>query len=137
MDKYTTDLDEHESEDGVVIEHPRIPEGDYLVRYLSHELHKKYHGFGDKLVIEFVIVQGNYQGTALNAFYNVEITEKGFTVRGGTRYLREMRRLLPSPRPSYPVSLLEDKTLLVVVRTVIKGKGKRIGNCQGTCRLGE
>ena len=126
MDNYTTDLDEHDSEEGVVIEHPRIPEGDYLVRYLSHELHKKYHGFGDKLVIEFVITDGDYQGITLLAFYNVTITKNGFTVRGASRYQREMRQLFPAPRSNYPLRLLKDKTILAAGRTVTHGKGKRL-----------
>ncbi len=60
---------------------PWVPEGDYLLRYLSYET-TQYWGH-IKLAIHFAIVDGEYAGTPLTRYYNVKerVTDRFALVR--------------------------------------------------------
>ena len=119
----------NESDDeGIVEEKPLLPEGEYLAWYSSHEQHKNFKGYGDKLVVSFRIDECDHAGEIVSAFYNITITEKGWKTKGGSRWVKEMRRLFPDRKRKdrLPVSLLKNKKVLIEVRTVITGKAKRV-----------
>jgi hypothetical protein len=114
--------------EGVVEEKPLLPEGEYPAWYSSHELHKNFKGYGDKLVVSFRVDECGYADEIVSAFYNITITEKGWKTKGGSRWVKEMRRLFPDRKRKdrLPVSLLKNKNVLIDVRTVTTGKAKRV-----------
>ncbi len=74
---------------GIVVDpSPWVPEGVYLLRYISYET-TQYWG-QNKLAVHFAIVEGEYAGTPLTRYYNVEerVTDR-FAV------VREYRALFP------------------------------------------
>ncbi len=74
---------------GIVVDHsPWVPEGIYLLRYISYEM-TQYWGH-IKLAVHFAIVEGEYAGTPLTRYYNVKerVTDR-FAV------VREHRALFP------------------------------------------
>jgi hypothetical protein len=119
----------NESDDeGVVEEKPLLPEGEYPAWYLEHKKHPNFKGYGDKLVVSFRVDECGYAGEIVSAFYNITITEKGWKAKGGSRWVKEMRRLFPDRKRKdrLPVLLLKNKKVLIEVRTVITGKAKRV-----------
>ena len=65
----------------VVDPSPWVPEGVYLLRYISYET-TQYWGH-IKLAIHFAIVEGEYAGTPLTRYYNVKerVTDRFAVVR--------------------------------------------------------
>ena len=119
---------------GIVEGHDWVPDGNYWVSCLKHEIefHRRY---GYKLVVYFSIREGNYTGQIIRAFYNLEKSRKGLIMREGCRWVDEMRELFPElaknaldplirPDP-YPVSLIQNKIILAKVVTSSKGKKKK------------
>ena len=84
------DLDQGEGE---VEEHPLVPAGGYQAVYLHHKIHPNYQGYGDKLVVSFSVTDGDHAGEIIRSYYNITITNTGFTSKGGSRWVKEMRRL--------------------------------------------
>jgi hypothetical protein len=115
------------NDEGVVEEHALIPEGEYQAWYLEHELHENFKGYGDKLVVSFSVTDTDYAGEIVNSYYNVTITKTGFKAKGGSRWVREIRRLFPlrKRKDRLPPSLLKNRNVLVEVRTVKKGSKQR------------
>ena len=72
----------------VVDPSPWVPEGVYLLRYISYET-TQYWGH-KKMAVHFAIVEGEYAGTPLTRYYNVKerVTDR-FAV------VREHRALFP------------------------------------------
>lgn len=118
--------DDHD--EGVVEEKALIPAGKYHAIYLDHVLQPNFKGYGDKLVVSFTVTKAVYTGEIVNGFYNVRITNNGFSAKGGSRWVREMRQLFPDRKRKdrLPPSLLKNRNILVEVRTVTTGRGKRI-----------
>ena len=65
----------------VVDPSPWVPEGIYLLRYISYEM-TQYWGHA-KLAVHFAIVEGEYTGIPLTRYYNVKdrITDRFALVR--------------------------------------------------------
>jgi hypothetical protein len=113
--------------EGVVEEHSLIPDGEYQAWFLDHKLHPNFKGYGDKLVISFSVTESDYEGEIVRSFYNITITKTGWKAMGGSRWVKEMRRLFPDRKRKdrLPPSMLKDRKVLIEVRTVTKGKAKR------------
>ena len=105
-----------------------IPDGEYEAWYLGHELHPNFKGYGDKLVVSFSVAECDQAGEVVSSFYNITITKTGFKALGGSRWVKEMRRLFPGRKRKdrLPPSLLKNKNVLIEVRTVTKGKKQRV-----------
>ena len=76
---------------GIVVDpSPWVPEGIYLLRYVSYEK-TQYYG-KTKLAVHFAIVEGEYAGTPLTRFYNIKdrVTDR-FDI------VREHRALFATP----------------------------------------
>lgn len=114
-------------DEGVVDEYALIPDGEYSAWYLDHELHPNFKGYGDKLVISFSVIESDYAGEAVKSYYNITILKTGWKAKGGSRWVKEMRRLFPGRKRKdrLPPSMLKDKRVLVEVRTVTRGRAKR------------
>lgn len=121
-------LSNKDSDEGIVEEKALIPAGEYQALYLSHELHPNFHGFGDKLVISYSVVDSDYAGEIILSYYNITILETGFKAKGGSNWVKDMRRLFPhrKRKDRLPPSLLKNRKVLVEVRTIVTGRGKRI-----------
>ena len=76
-------------EEGVVEEKALIPEGEYSAWYSSHELHKNFKGYGDKLVVSFCVDECDHAGEIVSAFYNITITKKVGRLKVGVGGLRK------------------------------------------------
>ena len=108
-----------ESGEGLVIEYAWVPAGIFRGTYLKHELKPNFRGYGDKLIVEFCIVDGDYIGDIVRGFFNVTITgENKFSVRGGSRWVTEIRQLFPerNRKDRLPVSLLKNRVIEIQVR---------------------
>ncbi|MFC1702423.1 hypothetical protein ACFL1J_06760 [Pseudomonadota bacterium] len=118
-----------DSDEGVVDEKALIPDGEYQAWYAGHELHPNFKGYGDKLVVSFSVAECDHAGEIVSSYYNITITKNnGFKAMGGSRWVREMRRLFPNRKRKdrLPASLLKNKNVLIEVRTVTKGKQQRV-----------
>jgi hypothetical protein len=116
-----------DSNEGVVIEHALIPPGEYKARYMRHEAKANFKGYGDKLVVEFCISDGEHSGEVTRCFYNIQIQEKGWQTKGGSRWVKELRTLFPEKKRKdrLPPLLLKNRNILIEVVTVTQGSGKR------------
>ena len=114
-----------ESGEGLVIEYAWVPVGVFRATYQKHELKPNYMRYGDKLIVDFCIVEGDYRGEIVQSFFNVKITgENKFSVRGGSRWVTEIRHLFPerNRKDRLPVSLLKNRVIEIQVRD---SKGKK------------
>lgn len=68
MSNYTKNQEAEDDSCSVEFE-PLIPEGEYKCSYLEHWTTGS--GKSGKLVIHFVIIEGDYQGAVLKAYFNV------------------------------------------------------------------
>lgn len=119
---------EEDPEAGAVYEHAWIPEGGYYAQYLRHELVENFKGYGDKLVVEFCIVEGDCKGEVIPAYFGTQIKGRyKYTFKGGSRWVTEMRSMFPERgrKESLPVTLLKGKVIEIQVRNS-KGKGQKL-----------
>ena len=122
MDNTETDRD-----DGVVEGPPLLAEDEYIALYAGHSLVPNFHGFGDKLVINWRIIEGPCSNEIVCAYYNIEIIENGFKCRSASHWYRDILRLFPSRsrRDRLPPSLLGCHHIVIKIKTVTKGRNKR------------
>lgn len=120
-------VSEDPSGEGEVDEHPLIPEGKYRTRYVGHSLIESFRGYGDKLVLEMCVVDTTYEGETVKAYYNIQITGRGWKAKGGSRWVLEMRKLFPQRKRKdrLPPSLLKEHDILAKIRTVQVGSNNR------------
>jgi len=117
---------------GIVLGHsPWIPEGSYTVAYTHYETTKSWNGC--KLMAYFSVMDGEYAGTPLTRYYNVDALlsppgrDGGFQVSDRRLLVREYRVLLPDMASQSTVDLatLKGKRIRADVVTVDRDGLKR------------
>jgi hypothetical protein len=108
---------------------PRIPEGEYRLKYLRHKVFS-FKGQGWKLAVVFAVLElGEHFGIEVAAFYNLQRprTKGRIAAKHCSRLVRELASVLGSRfrRDRLPVSSLAAHVLVGRVRTVSYGEGKR------------
>ena len=110
----------------VVGYHPRVPEGIYTVKYCGYETGRSWNG--NKVMVNFAIVEGDYAGFPLIRYYNAKqlrepIGPNGdFDVGDRCHLVKEYRSLLPEVHAISEIDLnrYTDKLIRVQVVTVNK-----------------
>ena len=100
---------------------PLIPDDIYTLGYEGYET---YYYFGTpKVKMDFVVIDGEHQGTKLNRFYNVRklIGPTGKNGRfkpggGGSDLVRDWTKLFGKPKRGDRLSLRKFKTVLIKAR---------------------
>ena len=111
-------------EDVGVIEEgdPLLPSGDYCVQYIRHKIIRNMHGFGPKIIVWFTVTEGEYQGSIIRAFYNIEVEGSKWRALPGSRLSIEIPRLFPRARKDrISPALLRNHNILVCVGTTKSG----------------
>ena len=86
-------------DEGVIEEgDPLLPPADYVVAYMRHTIYRNYHGYGPKIVVWFVITEGDFQGSIIRLFYNIAVNGKKWRALPGSRASIELLRLFPDAR---------------------------------------
>ncbi|MDZ4731222.1 MAG: bifunctional DNA primase/polymerase [Xanthomonadales bacterium] len=101
---------------------PLIRADNYLVRYLRHKIFRDMHGYGPKIVVWFAITEGEYEGSIIRAFYNIDVDGRTWRAKPGARLSREMITLFPDARRDrISPALLKNHTILAIVGSTKKG----------------
>jgi len=116
----------------VLNNHPEIPEGIYLVRYMDYKTTRMFGG--RKVVIRFAVAQGEYAGIPLTRYYNVDALAD--ELKNGEEYaasdrrdlVREYWKLFPDKSGSGDIELNDYAEKLIRVRVKSTGKDGRGNN---------
>ncbi len=113
----------------VLNNHPDIPEGIYLVHYIDFTMSRMFGG--RKVIVHFAVVRGEYAGTPLTRYYNVDAVADELPagedyVAGDRRDLvREYRKLLPDRSGADDIDLDDYAGKLIRARVETTGKDSR------------
>ena len=122
----------------VVNNHPEIPEGMYLVRYIDYKTGWMFRG--RKVVLHCAVARGEYASTPLTRYYNVdaladELDDGEEYVANDRRDLvREYWKLLPDKSDSGDIDLNDYSGKLIKVRVETTGKDARGKNLSKSSR---
>ena len=112
---------------GVILgESPLIPDGTYTVQYTHYETGGGWKSY--KVMAHFAVVNGEYAGTPLTRYYNVEKLESRpgkngeYSVSDRRLLVREFRALLPDMAGEGAVDLNVYKDKLIRAEVVTVGK---------------
>ena len=103
-----------------------VPEDLYIVKFIHYEIGKSWNG--DKVIVRFAIVEGEYVGIPLTRFYNVKLIGRGtnssqcFEAPSRGALVREFRTLFPDflLQPQVDLNAYKDKLIRAMVDTVDK-----------------
>ena len=109
-------------DEGVIEEgDPLLPAGNYLVAYTQHRIFRDYHGYGPKIGVWFEITEGDYQGSIIRMFYNIEVEGYRWRAFAGFRPSVELLMLFPDARKvRISPAMLRNHIILVRVCEPIK-----------------
>ena len=77
---------------------PLLPPGEYKVKYMRHKIYRSYHGYGPKIVVWFVVIEGDHEGSIVRMFYNIELEGSKWRALAGSRPSVELLKLFPEVR---------------------------------------
>ncbi len=77
---------------------PILPIGDYYIQYIRHKIIRDMHGWGPRIVVWFTITEGDYEGSIIRAFYNIEVEVNKWRALPGSRLSVEIPKLFPDQR---------------------------------------